>query len=378
MPKLTQLRPRYCHHVKSGKGRVSIDGKYRYLPGAYDSPESWQAYWAVIAERERAGALQAKAGPTRGRPPRAKPEPVAVVAPTLLSIAELIERYREHCLVYYRHPDGEQTGEAESIRFAVRPLLDLFPETIVNEFTPVHLKRVRDDMIRRDWSRRFINDCIRRIKTMFTWGVEDGLVKPETAGAIRMVKALREGRSHAREKPEVEAVQMEVIEAVLPHLSPTCSDMVRLMIHCGCRPGELKHIMVEAIDRSDPEMWTCPIVRHKTAWRSNEQRKFLRVLCFNATCQAILKRHILKCGGTGKIFRVSHSGLRTAIGRACKKIGVPRFGPNALRHTAATEVRKQRGLEGAQHLLGHKSISSTERYAELSLDKAKDAARAIG
>ena len=74
----------------------------------------------------------------------------------MLTIAELIDKFWEHAKRYYRR-DGRPTGEHVVIRAAHRPLLDLYGSVPVAEFTPKHLKLVRSEMIRLDWSRRHIN-----------------------------------------------------------------------------------------------------------------------------------------------------------------------------------------------------------------------------
>ena len=363
MPKLVRKRPAYSRHAKSNRGRVCIAGKYHYLPGDYDSAESQQAYWTLIGRLER-GEL----GTT--------PEPGAAssadtIAPRLLTVAELVEKYKEHVDVYYRQ-DGKPTGEERVIRYAMRPLLDLCPAVLVSEFRPSHLKTVRQEMIARGWCRRHINDCIRRIKSMFVWAVEAELLTEEVAGAVKMVKALRAGRSAAREKADIEPVSDEHVEAILPHVSPVAADVIQLMRHCGCRPGEVKHITVEAIDRTDPSCWTCNLDRHKTAYAGRR-----RTLYFGPKCQAILSRWILKAG-TGRVFPITHSGLRTVIARGCARAKIARFGPNRLRHSAGTEARKQFGLEGAQHHLGHAHARTTEIYAATDSEKARQVAIAIG
>lgn len=52
--------------------------------------------------------------------------------------------------------------------------------------------------------------------------------------------------------------------------------------------------------------------------------------------------------------------------------------PNQLRHTYATRVRKQFGLEAAQVLLGHSSADVTQIYAERDMDRAATVAAKIG
>jgi len=55
-----------------------------------------------------------------------------------------------------------------------------------------------------------------------------------------------------------------------------------------------------------------------------------------------------------------------------------RWHPHQLRHTAATAIRRQFGLEAAQTILGHASLSMTELYAEQNSDAARKIAAKIG
>lgn len=57
---------------------------------------------------------------------------------------------------------------------------------------------------------------------------------------------------------------------------------------------------------------------------------------------------------------------------------IPKWAPNAIRHTAGTSVREQFGLDGSQNILGHKRASTSEIYSVLSFDKAAEIARKIG
>ena len=152
MPRLVHKRPAYLHHKLSGRARVCVSGKYHYLPGAFDSPESRQAYWEIIGQIEKGQPLAER--------PRRLAQPREAMAPNLLTVEELTERYMEHAWAYYRR-DGKPTGEADVIRYALRPLLDVCVAVLVSEFKPSDLKAVRQEMIARGWSRRHINHCIR-------------------------------------------------------------------------------------------------------------------------------------------------------------------------------------------------------------------------
>ncbi|MCD4824646.1 MAG: tyrosine-type recombinase/integrase, partial [Phycisphaerae bacterium] len=52
--------------------------------------------------------------------------------------------------------------------------------------------------------------------------------------------------------------------------------------------------------------------------------------------------------------------------------------PHQLRHNAATELRKEFGLEAARVILGHRSAAITEVYAEMDRQKAIDAMMKVG
>ena len=61
-----------------------------------------------------------------------------------------------------------------------------------------------------------------------------------------------------------------------------------------------------------------------------------------------------------------------------KKAGVPHWFPYQLRHTAATRIRRQYGLEAAQVILGHASIEASQIYAERDLTRAMEIAESDG
>ena len=57
---------------------------------------------------------------------------------------------------------------------------------------------------------------------------------------------------------------------------------------------------------------------------------------------------------------------------------LPNWRPNQLRHSAATDIRRQFGLEAAQVILGHAKADVTQVYAERDMELAKEVVRKIG
>src|SRR5262249_55090613 len=78
----------------------------------------------------------------------------------------------------------------------------------------------------------------------------------------------------------------------------------------------------------------------------------------------------------GARYRVGSYAV--AIARACKAASVPHFHPHQIRHTKATEIRREAGLDAARAVLGHRSPKITEVYAEIDVNKATDVMERLG
>jgi integrase len=57
---------------------------------------------------------------------------------------------------------------------------------------------------------------------------------------------------------------------------------------------------------------------------------------------------------------------------ACLENQLPHWHPHQLRHTCATEIRRTEGLDAAKAVLGHRSTTITELYAEVDGTKAAE------
>jgi len=62
----------------------------------------------------------------------------------------------------------------------------------------------------------------------------------------------------------------------------------------------------------------------------------------------------------------------------CEGLTTFRWHPNQLRHSAATDIRREAGLDAARAVLGHRSPRITEVYAEIDLAKAAQVMEKLG
>lgn len=204
-----------------------------------------------------------------------------------VSVAEMLEKYRLHCEAFYRHPNGEPTGEAGTIGLYCRPLRELYSDRPAAEFGPLDLQVVRQHMIaNRKWSRSFINAAVRKIVRAFRWAASQQIIPVSVVDALRTVDGLKAGRTEARESRPVVAVSDDSFSATLPHLPPIIRDMALIGRLTGCRPGEICAMRPADIDRSR-QVWVYSPRLHKNSWRGKDRRVFIA-----ADAQAILTPYL--------------------------------------------------------------------------------------
>jgi integrase len=263
---------------------------------------------------------------------------------------------------------------------------------------------------RRGWARGLVNSSIGCVKRMFKWAVAEEMVPPSLYHGLQAVAGLKKGRSEARETTPIRPVAEDHVDAVLPFLRPPVRALVQLQRLTGMRPGEAVILRPCDIDRSRPT-WVYRPESHKT-----EHHGVTRVIFLGPQAREVLSPFLDRDTGAYCFspresvahLRASQRGARktkvqpsqrnrrrrkpkqapglrysvdtygNAVERACRKAGVPAWHVNQLRHTKATEIRRQAGLDTARAVLGHRSPAVTETYAEADMEKAAAVMERLG
>lgn len=320
------------------------------------------------------------------------------------NIAALVVRYLKYAKRYYRGSDGKTTREPENIRYAVAPLVEYCSSLPAEEFGPLKLKEVRHKMIDRGWCRNVVNQRIGMIKRMFRWAASEQLIPASVYHGLQTVSGLKRGRSGTRETEAVQPIAENHVRAVLPFTTPTVAVMIELQLLTGMRSGELVIMRPRDIETSG-KIWVYRPSEHKTKYRGHERtiaigphaQKVLRPFlkrkledyCFSPMESNVQrKKEPSKASYNHKVSkrvgtRYDKDSYRRAVKyaiRAAQKAGlnVPNFHPHQLRHTAATRIRKEMGLDAARAMLGHRNLKITDDYAELDRALASEAALKFG
>ena len=358
MPRPKSLIPKLCIDKSRNRAFCKVDGKFVVL-GPAGSADAQLAYGRVLKALEEQRGLEAAVAaskPSQSVPRELKPS---------VTLNEVLLRFITERLPKYA------AAERRCIKSAIKIARELYGETIADEFDVLRLRTVREAMIRKGWSRSFINKQIKRLKTVIRWAVGWNLVSQTLADSLRNVESLEAGDSEAPESAPRGAVPADHIEAVRPFLTDRYRDIIDLICLTGARSGEIIGLTTGMIERTG-DVWRCELRNHKTAHKGKS-----RVLFFNAKAQLILAKH-LKADPDTKLFRTRGDRLSAALKQACVRSGVPEFTPHWLRHTVATKIVDEMGIEAAQRLLGHCGAAMTHHYSRRAEKQATEAAKRLG
>jgi len=381
-------RPKYQYH-ESGQAFVEFN-RVRFYLGEYDTQKSIAKYHRLVTEYLE-NSLQTPGSETH-------------LDDDSVKVSDLVAEYLEHVRTIHH-------GKPEPIRSANR-LCELLckhhGKEPADEFGPRKLAAIRRLIITTGNKRNTVNRKIREVVRIFKFGVSMELVETVTWQKLTALESLKANQSAAPESKPVEPVSLADINATTKHLSPVIRAMIALHVSTGMRPSEVFRMRPCDIEKRPDGVW---IYRPFTS--KNERHGHRREIpivgdnritlgpfldrnpdayCFSPAesddWHRNQKRLAAKCPRKkpykakanpkrrpGKQF--DKDSYRKAIDRACAKAGVERWVPLQIRHTSATLVRQALNIESAQQLLGHRSPSMTARYAECSLEKAVEAARAL-
>ena len=410
MPRLPLNQvPAYRRHRPSGQAVVSLDGRDFYL-GPHGTQVSKDEYDRLTGIWKANGRRM----------------PVGGEAAPNLTVTEVMAPYWQHARAYYLK-NGVPTSEVGNIRLALRPVKRLFGDIAAIDFGPVALKVVRTTLVEAGVTRKSINRHIDRVKRMFKWAVENELIPASVSQGLATVSGLRRGRTDAEESAPVRPVSDELVNAVRPHVCRQVWAMVELQRLTGMRSGEVSIMRPRDIDMTG-SVWLYRPESHKTEHRGHE-----RIVQLGPRAQRIVGEFLPGRATDAYLFspaeadaerkadmrerrrtkvqpsqlsrrkpnpkrkpreRYDRDSYRRAINRALDLAFPPPaniegealkewrkdhcWHPHQLRHTFATRVRKDYGIESARILCGHRSIAVTATYAEIDRTKVQGIMSKIG
>ena len=233
------------------------------------------------------------------------------------------------------------------------------------------------ELSRAGYAPRTINRRLSAVRSFYRWLEREGCAREVTIDAVLGPKIPR-------------SLPTTLSDEDVTRLIESCGDdavgirdatLIELLYATGARLFELSRLTVLSIDFDEGQV--------KLFGKGSRERivplypqVLARVRDYMEDARIQLVSHA-RGGDTGALF-VSTRGnamgtgaLRDAFKRRAKESGIdPDVTPHSLRHSYATELLAGGAdLRSVQELLGHASLSTTQIYTHLSIDRLKKAAR---
>jgi integrase len=229
---------------------------------------------------------------------------------------------------------------------------DRLRESFIGNLAGLTAKQVEDYKVKRraTVAPATVNRELAVLKHLCTKAIEWGYLK---ANPLRSVKCLKEppGRLRYLVRDEIEVF----LAACSPHLRP----IVMVALHAGMRKSEILALEWRDID------FVARIITVRLTKNNDHKIIPLNQSLYEELQQ--LARHLhspyVFCNAEGKRY----DEVKRSFHTACRKAGITDFRFHDLRHTFASHlIMNGINLKTVQHLLGHKDIRMTLRYAHLS------------
>ncbi len=270
---------------------------------------------------------------------------------------------------YLAHLRAEQDASPHTIRAysrVLRELSALLGERALHTATRFDL---RTYLARAGGSSATMAQRIAALRAYFRWAMREGLVAEDATERLARPRVKR-SLPRVLEAAEAEALVENAAGGEregAPGVALRNTAILELAYGAGLRVSELSGVDVRDLD----------LVGGLVHVREGKGRKDRRVPIGPPAIEALVA--YLAGRASGPVFlnpsgtRLGTRSIHTIVHRSGVKNGLADVHPHALRHSFATHLLQNGAdIRSIQELLGHASLSTTQRYAAIDLDRLRE------
>lgn len=236
--------------------------------------------------------------------------------------------------------------------------------TQITSVTQEMIEEFKDYLKKQDYTKKSISRKLNSLKTFFRRLTEKGLIKQDPAASV--------------EHPKYEIKPPRVLSKIeYRALRDACRDNLRmaaiieLFLQTGLRIGELARLELDDLNEKEIRV---------RAYESHSER----TIPLNEPAKKALNRYFeVRPKTKSRIIFVTKTGrpmlvrnIRASIGRFFRIAGIKKATVNDLRHTFIVhQLSSGTSVTTVQRLVGHKRLSTTEKYLELVEEKGEEKIR---
>lgn len=245
--------------------------------------------------------------------------------------------------------------------------------------TPRDLRRYLGELSRAQYSTRTINRHLSALRGLYRWLVAREVTSADAVAAVmspKIAKTLPKTMADDDVRRMFDTCDVSEVEGLRDRA------FLELLYASGARVSETSAIDLKDFDAAQKQLRLfgkgskeriVPLYDEAVRWVERYVREARPSLAAKAKRKPVPPALFLSVRGN----RMSADALRTCFERHARVAGVDAtLATHAMRHTYATELLGGGAdLRSVQELLGHASLSTTQIYTHLSVERLKEAAR---
>ncbi len=237
-------------------------------------------------------------------------------------------------------------------RHRVSPTLDQVTREDIEAYKSYRIQQ--KSMKGTTYSPASVNRDLNELGALWNWARGKGLTRLNPVKGVKRLRLVKRIKSTLRSE--------ELLD-LIPHLSLTMQDLVRLIVNTGLRFGEASHLRSGDVDLPGREL----IVRSRPDYLIKDREE--RPIMLNDDALQVLRKRVLSGGSRDALIFPTKSGTvissRNALRdlkKAGGKIGRPDVNWYLLRHTFATVNAIAIPQLALQKMMGHGDPRTTATY----------------
>jgi len=244
--------------------------------------------------------------------------------------------------------------------YRLQKLCDYFKNVDLRAISPMMIERFRKSKLHEGRTKSTCNRYLQLMKRMFNLAIEEGYTEENP---VRKVKLFSE-KDNLKERILTEAEEEKLLEVCSETLRP----IILVALNTGMRRAEILNLKWNHIDF---EAMKIRVEKTKSGK--------VRFIPINSILFYVLQRLRAEKGQSPFVFLNPKTGkpyldMKTGFKGTCRRAGISNLRFHDLRHTFASRlVERGVDIETVKELLGHHSITVTQRYTHSS-DERKRAA----
>ena len=272
-----------------------------------------------------------------------------------LLLSDLIERYERESEAHVVAPETHRAQERNLMRILKNPRI----EDIRPNLAPGYLMERLEDGV----GPKAANDDLRRLHRLLNLAVRDGILEKNPFSGWRKLK---------EPAPRTRWLTREEEARLMAECDEEFGRLIQIALLSGMRQGE------QLTCRADQILWESNLIYLPRTKNGDARHVPMNDrLCELVKAQLALDTEWL-CPNRARKNRWLKDNLRRRFNTVCERAKIENFTWHDLRHTFCSRLAMAgTPLRTIQVLAGHRSISTTERYAHLSSEHLAQAVRVL-